>query len=74
MTMPHCDQAILHAPGACRYCDLSPELQEARERMRIAFTGSPEEMGTKELAPCPSTHFRSPEVRDRWGGNVSQPR
>lgn len=67
--MPHCDSAILHAPGKCRYCDKYKDFQHVREVQRIAFTGSPEELGTDELAPCPSTWFRSPEKRDRWAGN-----
>jgi hypothetical protein len=67
--MPHCDQSILHAPGECWACDKYPDYQQAREVSRIAFTGSPEELGTHDLAPCPSTWFRRPETRDRWGGN-----
>lgn len=72
--MPHCDSSILHAPGACVYCDKYPDYQEARKVARIAFTGSPEERGTDDLAPCPSTWFRDPDTRDRWGGNVARPR
>lgn len=66
---PHCDQSILHAPGACRFCDEYPDWQAYRTVARIAFTGQDDE----GLAPCPSTTFRSAEVRDRWGGNVARP-
>lgn len=74
MTLPHCDASILHAPSVCKFCDMHPDLQEYRVLARIAFTGSPEELGTERLAPCPSTHFRAPEHRDLWGGNVAQPK
>jgi len=70
--MPHCDQSILHAPGACGHCDHYPDFQHVRTVMRIAFSGTPEETGTGDLAPCPSTWFRSPEKRDRWGGNIAR--
>ena len=64
--MPHCDQSILHAPGKCEHCDKYPDWQEMRVRQRINFTGEHDE----DKAPCPSTHFRSEEVRDRWPGNT----
>jgi hypothetical protein len=67
-TIPHCDSSILHAPGECVYCDECPDWQEYREMARINFTGHEDE----GLAPCPSTHFRKPEVRDRWYGNVAR--
>lgn len=68
--MPHCDSSILHAPGECEYCDKYPDWQHYRQVARIAFSG-PQDLGTEDLAPCPSTYFRSPEVRDIWGGNVA---
>lgn len=67
---PHCDSSILHAPGACVHCDKYSDWQEYRKVARIAFSGTPEELGTEHLAPCPSTQFRSPEKRDLWYGNV----
>lgn len=67
---PHCDSSILHAPGVCVYCDKYPDWQEYRRIARIAFTGEPDEGGAGHIAPCPSTYLRSPEVRDRWGGNI----
>jgi hypothetical protein len=72
--MPHCDSSILHAPGVCEYCDGYPDWQEYRQIARIAFTGTDEELGSERvgLAPCPSTWFRSPGTRDRWGGNVAK--
>lgn len=62
---PHCDPSILHAPGACRYCDEYPDWQAYRQVAGIAFTGQ----ASDSLAPCPSTHFRSAEQRDAWYGN-----
>lgn len=38
-SFPHCDQAVLHAPGECEYCDGCPEWQSLREAWGIAFTG-----------------------------------
>lgn len=67
--MPHCDSSILHAPGACEYCDEYPDWQEYRKIARIAFSGTEDETGSSGLAPCPSTFFRAPEQRDAWGGN-----
>lgn len=81
MTAPHCDPAILHAPGRCEYCDYYPSWQEYRELAGIAFTGDPDELGVKPVygayidqntpgkAPCPSTWFRTPAQRDHWGPN-----
>lgn len=69
MPMAHCDQSILHAPGACQYCDHYPEAQALREWWRINFTGEHD----PDKAPCPSTHQRSDAVRDLWGGNVALP-
>jgi hypothetical protein len=63
---PHCDQSILHAPGECEFCDKYPDWQELREIQRISFTNEPI---SDDKAPCPSTWFRSAEVRDRWPGN-----
>jgi hypothetical protein len=73
MTLPHCDSSILHAPKTCKFCDMHPEMQEYRQLARIAFTGAENELGDERTAPCPSTHFREPEKRDLWGGNVAQP-
>jgi hypothetical protein len=71
-TAPHCDSSILHAPGICEYCDKYPDWQYYRSLARIAFTGAENELGDERTAPCPSTHFRSPEKRDLWGGNIAQ--
>jgi hypothetical protein len=68
MPMAHCDQTILHAPGACDYCDHYPEAQALREWWRINFTGETD----PGKAPCPSEHFRSAELRDRWPGNTPE--
>lgn len=65
-TMPHCDSAVLHAPGVCNYCDEYPGWQEYRELSRINFTGQSD----PNKVPCPSTYFRPGAVRDEWYGNV----
>lgn len=62
---PHCDPSILHAPGACKYCDHYPDWQQMRVTQRIGFT----DQHSDTTSPCPSTWFRSAEVRNRWGGN-----
>lgn len=67
--LPHCDAAILHAPGECEYCDHSPDWQEYRMMARINFTGH----NDADKAPCPSVWFRAPEIRDLWYGNVPKP-
>jgi hypothetical protein len=66
---PHCDSAILHAPGECTYCDQYPDWQLIRDRWLINFTGHMADGRT----PCPSVWFRDPLVRDLWGGNVAKP-
>jgi hypothetical protein len=66
---PHCDQSILHAPGACQHCDKYPDWQELRKLWRINFTDEYD----LDKAPCPSTYFREIGVRDRWFGNRAQP-
>lgn len=63
---PHCDAAVLHAPGECRHCDLYPAWQRYRVVARIAFTGhEPDENETM----CPSEVRRPIEAIERWGGN-----
>lgn len=62
---PHCDVAILHAHGVCRYCDQFPRRQAGRVAQRINFTGQYDPAKAK----CPSEHHRSPEARDAWAGN-----
>lgn len=68
MPMAHCDQTILHAPGACQYCDHYPEAQALRAFWRINYTGE----NDPNKAPCPSTHFRTDEMRDAWPGNTTE--
>ena len=50
---PHCDSSILHAPGACEYCDHYPDWQQMRVTQCINFSGEHD----PEKAPCPSTEF-----------------
>lgn len=64
--MPHCDSAVLHAPGECEYCDAFPQFQTARKMWGIAFTGHPPQVG--EL-PCPSEVRRDIDTINRWPGN-----
>lgn len=62
---PHCDQNILHKPGACQFCDMHPEWQELRVVWGINFSG--EYDPTK--APCPSERHRPAFLSHRWVGN-----
>lgn len=68
-TMPHCDQAVLHAPGECTYCDAYPDWQELRSLWGIAFTGH---TPTGREVPCPSDYRRGEGGAHSWPGN--QPR
>lgn len=65
--MPHCDSAVLHAPGQCEFCDEYPEWQEARRMWGIAFTGEP--TTPERPLPCPSEVHRSLDIINRWPGN-----
>lgn len=69
--MPHCDSAVLHAPGVCEYCDQYPSWQRAREMARIGFTGDAPRPG---WLPCPSTFHRPLTVINQWPGNQPSPR
>ncbi len=63
---PHCDQAVLHPPGECRYCDAHPDWQQLREMWGIAFTGhAPQDW----QVPCPSDARRGRGGAHAWGGN-----
>ena len=63
--MPHCDQRVLHAPGACEYCDKCPEWQDARRMWGINFTGE----HYAALLPCPAEIERSEHHINLWYGN-----
>jgi hypothetical protein len=63
---PHCDQAVLHAPGECEYCDGHPDWQALRGWWGIAFTGHTPEA---DQMPCPSDFRRGIGNAHRWGGN-----
>lgn len=65
VTFPHCDRRVVHAPGKCRYCDMSPELQAAREAWGINFTGEYD----RDKLICPAERERSLERIERWHGN-----
>ena len=62
--MPHCDPRVLHKPGECNICDTFPELQTARKKMMINFTGYKEE----GFGPCPADATR-PNSHHLWPGN-----
>ena len=68
---PHCDSAVLHAPGECVYCDDYPDWQSYRRTARVAFTGH--EPKADEIL-CPSEQRRSLTHINRWGGNVPRSR
>jgi hypothetical protein len=66
---PHCDDQVLHAPGECEYCDGYAELQAARERIGVNFTGH----GDASKRPCFAERRRPVETIHRWGGSAPQP-
>jgi hypothetical protein len=66
---PHCDALVLHAPGACEYCDLHPDWQQLREMWGIAFTG--EVARAKTI--CPSERRRPLALINQWPGNQARP-
>lgn len=65
--LPHCDAAVLHAPGACDYCDRHPDWQELRATWGIAYTGQPP---TDDQLPCPSDYRRGTDGAHVWPGNI----
>jgi hypothetical protein len=68
---PHCDQAVLHAPGVCRYCDAVPLWQDLRKLWGVAFTG---QQPTDGQIASPSDIRRGfGEAMRGWPGNRAQP-
>ncbi|MFG1659069.1 hypothetical protein ACGFIY_21305 [Micromonospora chersina] len=71
--LPHCDSAVLHAPGECEFCDAQPEWQELRRLWGIAFTGHAPRIdaGRPWLSevPCPSDARRPGGANQMWPGN-----
>lgn len=63
---PHCDADVVHAPGECVFCDVTPGLQESRAADGIAYTGH-EPVG--DQLPCPSDARRGLAGAHVWGGN-----
>jgi hypothetical protein len=64
---PHCDSFVLHSPDkGCEYCNNFPVLQDARIKLKIAFTDKYPEMDER---PCPATRLRTVDSIDRWPGN-----
>lgn len=78
LTAPHCDPAILHAPGDCHFCDQHPEWQALRQLWGITFTGyapiiiSDGTFSYEQIA-CPSDIRRPGGVAGRWPGNRADP-
>lgn len=74
-TFPHCDSAVLHAPGECEYCDRHPDWQALRLVWGIAFTGhaptdvDPTYAQAGRQLPCPSDARRGIGQAHTWGGN-----
>lgn len=72
---PHCDQAVLHAPGECGYCDALPEWQQLRVLWGVAFTGhEPKDAFTGHerpdwQVPCPADLRRGRGGAHAWAGN-----
>jgi len=65
---PHCDQAILYAPGECEFCDMRSEWQELRVAWGVAFTGHlAGEDGA--IVPCPADVARPNAAHQHWPGN-----
>src|SRR5438132_5135535 len=81
---PHCDWHVLHAPGACQYCDGHPDWQAERMSGNLLFTGDIrnhtliEEMlatGVTHidgLRPRPAQFARGNNCQI-WGGNKPRP-
>lgn len=68
--LPHCDTAVLHAPGSCTYCDRHPEWQALRQAWGIAYTG---QWPADGQLPCPSDARRGTGGAHTWGGNTPRP-
>jgi hypothetical protein len=62
---PHCDQHVLHAPGACEFCDMYPDMQQDRVDRGVNFTG---ETDPTKL-PCPAWARRGSNCQV-WAGNT----
>lgn len=66
---PHCDSNVLHAPGTCRFCDMSPQLQLGRSAAHVNFTGEHD----PEKLPCPAENYRPLDTINQWAGNIPVP-
>lgn len=67
-TYPHCDSRVLHAPGTCKYCILSPGLIIDRIRTKTNFTNT----DIEGWAPCPAVEARGIESINAWPGNTTE--
>jgi hypothetical protein len=62
---PHCDDLVLHSPGACDSCDKLPKTQQYRVAQGVAFTDAPR----ADLTPCFTARRRDVGTIEKWGGN-----
>lgn len=61
---PHCDERVLHSPGTCRFCDMTPELQQYREMCGLPYTDF---LQAKDALLPGETRTRA--SAEAWGGN-----
>jgi hypothetical protein len=73
---PHCDAAVLHAPGICIACDAFPALQEYRLTREVDFTGLSSQPGIDveaislpSKAPDWAETCRPIALIEKWEGN-----
>lgn len=71
--IPHCDAAVLHAPGECEYCDRHPDWQALRRVWGIAYTGHQLSGDVELVLPCPSDWRRGLGGAHVWAGNRPRP-
>ena len=74
---PHCDPAILHAPGECKFCDELPDWQALRQLWGICYTGHTPEIANNGLVvyeqiACPSDIRRPGGSASRWPRNRAE--
>lgn len=65
---PHCDPRVLHAKGACRFCDddKHDRWRKYRTEKKILFTG---ELPREGWTMCPAEAARGLDSINRWPGN-----
>lgn len=65
---PHCDARVLHARGACRFCDdpKNDRWRKDREKAKILYTG---ELPRDGWTMCPAQAERGMDKINAWPGN-----